>query len=292
MKRLIPGLGVAGVILGIGGLVVYSLDPGKLWLVTLVEALALVCLIVFFATHYETVKAFSARRSTRMGLNSIVMVLLFIVILAIANFLVARHSTRWDFSETGHFTLAPQTFQVLRGLTQDVKFTVFSQDRSPLYATYRDLLDSYKQASDKIKVEFVDPERKPGVARQYGITRMDTAVVESGEQSTRVTPTLRSTGEPTLSESDLTGAIIRMSKTTKKRILFLEGHGERSLTDTERGGFAVLKEALTKQGYDSATVSLLQESAVPEHTAVLVLGGPRRPVTPEEQERIANYVSA
>jgi len=180
MKRFIPGLGVIGVILGIGGLVAYSLDPGKMWLVTVLESLALVCLVVFFVTHYETVKAFSTRRSTRLGVNSIVMVVMFIGILAIANFLVARHSTRWDFSETGHFTLAPQTFQVLRGLTQDVKFTVFTQERSPLFATYRDLLDSYKQASDKIKVEFVDPERKPGAARQYGITRMDTAVVESG----------------------------------------------------------------------------------------------------------------
>ena len=172
MKRFIPGLGVIGVILGIGGLIAYSLDPGKMWLVTVLESLALVSLVVFFVTHYETVKTFSTRRSTRLGMNSIVMVVMFIGILAIANFLVARHSTRWDFSETGHFTLAPQTFQVLRGLTQDVKFTVFTQERSPLFATYRDLLDSYKQASDKIKVEFVDPERKPGAARQYGITRM------------------------------------------------------------------------------------------------------------------------
>lgn len=282
MKRLSSGVGVIGALLGVGGLVVYSLDPGMMRLVTLLEGLALVCLIVFFVTHYETVKAFSSRRSTRMGFNSILMVVLFIGILAIANFLVARHSPRWDFSETGHFTLAPQTFQVLRGLNHEVKFTVFSQDRSPLYATYRDLLDSYKQASDKIKVEFVDPERKPGIARQYGITRMDTAVVESGEQSTRITAA---------SEAELTGAVIRLSKTTKKRVLFLEGHGEHSLTDTDRGGFAVLKEALTKQGYDSAPVSLLQESAVPENTAVLVLGGPRRPVTRDEQQRIAQYVA-
>jgi len=282
MKRFIPGLGVIGVILGIGGLVAYSLDPGKMWLVTVLESLALVCLVVFFVTHYETVKTFSTRRSTRLGMNSIVMVVMFIGILAIANFLVARHSTRWDFSETGHFTLAPQTFQVLRGLTQDVKFTVFTQERSPLFATYRDLLDSYKQASDKIKVEFVDPERKPGAARQYGITRMDTAVVESGEQSTRVTAA---------SEVELTGAVIRLSKTTKKRILFLEGHGEHGLLDPERGGYALMKEALTKQGYDTATVSLLQESAVPENTAVLVLGGPQRPVTHDEQERIGRFVA-
>jgi hypothetical protein len=42
MKRLIPGLGVIGAILGIAGLVVYSLDPGLLRLVTLLEGLALV----------------------------------------------------------------------------------------------------------------------------------------------------------------------------------------------------------------------------------------------------------
>lgn len=283
MKRLIPGLGVVGAVFAIGGLVLYSLDPGKLWVVTTLEVLALLCLVAFFVTHYETVKAFSTRRSTRLGLNSIVMVLLFIGILAIVNFLAARHSTRWDFSETGHFTLAPQTFQILRGLSQDVKFTVFTQERSPLYSTYRDLLESYKQASDKIKVEFVDPERKPGAARQYGITRMDTAVVESGDQSTRITAA---------SEAEFTGAVIRLSKTTKKRILFLEGHGEHGLVDPERGGLAILKEALTKQGYDTASLSLLQESAVPENTAVLVVGGPQRPVTSEEQERIGRYVTA
>ena len=76
MKRFIPGLGVIGVILGIGGLIAYSLDPGKMWLVTVLESLALVSLVVFFVTHYETVKTFSTRRSTRLGMNSIVMVVM------------------------------------------------------------------------------------------------------------------------------------------------------------------------------------------------------------------------
>lgn len=283
MNRFATSLGVVGTSLAAGGVIAYSLAPDKLWLVTLCEGLALICLVAFFVARFEALKAFSARRSTRLGLNSILMVALFLAILGIVNFLASRHSLRWDLSETQHFTLAPQTHRVLRGLTREVKITVFAQERSPSFTTYRDLLDSYKQDSDKLKVEFVDPERRPGVARQYGVTRLDTAILESGPQTTRITAP---------SEAELTGALIRVSKDGRKKIAFLEGHGERSTGDQERNGMALAKEALTKQGYEISTLSLLQASAVPDDTSVLVLAGPRRPVTKDERDRIAQYVAA
>jgi len=282
-KPLASWTGTLGALFLLGGVVAYTLVPDQLWLTSLLLGGAVIGFIAFFVLHFETVKAFSTRRSTRLGLNSILMVALFIGILAIINFLTVRHSARWDFSEGQHFTLAPQTFQVLRNLKNEVKFTIFTQERSASYNSYRDLLESYRQASDKVKVEFVDPERKPAAARQYGITRLDTAVIESGDQSTRVT---------TASEAELTGAIVRISRESKKRILFLEGHGEHAVTDQERNGLSVVKDALTKQGYDVAGLSLFQETAVPEHTAVLVIAGPSRAVTPEEQDRIVKYVSA
>lgn len=282
MNRFAPTIGIVGASLGVAGLVAYSVAPEKLWLVSLCEGLALICLIVFFILHFETLKAFSARRSTRMGANSMLMVALFAGILVIVNFLAARHTTQWDFSETQHFTLSPQTRTVLRGLTREVKVTVFSQERSASFNTYRDLLDSYRSHSDKLRVEFVDPERRPGLARQHGVTRTDTAIVESGAQTSRVT---------TASEAELTGALIRVSKDAKKRIVFLEGHGERSTADQDKGGLSLVKAALEKQGYEIGTVTLLQERVVPANTAVLVLAGPRRPVIKEEQERISRYVA-
>lgn len=282
MTPVISTIGILGAGLALGGLVVYSLAPDQLWLVTLCEGLGLVCLIVFFVAHFEAVKAFSLRRSTRLGLNSILMVLLFIGILGIINFLAARHTLRWDFSETQHFTLAPQTQRVLRTLPREVKVTVFAQDRSTGFNSYRDLLDSYRQTSDKLNVEYVDPERRPGVARQYGVTRTDTAVLESGSQTTRVTAA---------SEAELTGALIRVSKDAKKRILLLDGHGERRLNDQERSGVSLAKEALTKQGYEVDSLSLLRETAVPTDTSVLVLAGPTRPVTSEEKDRISRFVA-
>ncbi len=282
MNRLVPTIGIVGASLGVAGLVAYSLAPEKLWLVSLCEGLALICLIAFFVLHFETVKAFSTKRSTRMGANSLLMAVLFAGILVIVNFLAARHATQWDFSETQRFTLSPQTLRVLRGLPREVKVTVFAQERGAAFAAYRDLLDSYRSHSDKLRIDYVDPERKPGLARQLGVTRTDTAVVESGGQTNRVT---------TASEAELTGAIIRVSKDEKKRIVFLEGHGERATADQDKGGLSLMKAALEKQGYDIGALTLLQENAVPANTAVLVLAGPRRPVTKDEQDRISHYVA-
>lgn len=274
-------LGIVGILLGIGGMVAYSLRPDWLWAVTASEGVALACLVSFFALHFETVKAFSGRRSTKMGLNSLLMVVFFTSILVIVNFLAARHSVRWDLSENQNYTLAPQTYRVLRTLPREVKITVFTREKDPGYQAFKERLESYRQASTKLSVEFIDPEKQPKMAQTYGIFRTDTAIFESNGQTIRVTSP---------SEIELTGALIRISKDSKKRIVFVEGHSELNIEDKDRNGLFIAKEALIRQGYDVGTVSLLKESAVPDNTSVLVLAGPRRPVMKEEQDRIHSYV--
>ncbi len=274
-------LGIVGILLGIGGMVAYSLRPDWLWAVTISEGLALACLVSFFVLHFETVKAFSGRRSTKMGLNSLLMIVFFTSILVIINFLAARHSVRWDLSENQNYTLAPQTYRVLRTLPREVKITVFTREKDPGYQVFKERLESYRQASTKLSVEFIDPEKQPKMAQTYGIFRTDTAIFESNGQTIRVTSP---------SEIELTGALIRISKDSKKRIVFVEGHSELNIEDKDRNGLSIAKEALIRQGYDVGTVSLLKESAVPDNTSVLVLAGPRRPVIKEEQDRIHSYV--
>jgi ABC-type uncharacterized transport system involved in gliding motility auxiliary subunit len=274
-------LGVIGMALAVAGAVGYSFAPENLWLVYSLEGSALLCLSIYVVAHFSGLKAFSARRSTRIGANSLLMILLFIGILAIVNFLAARHSIRWDLSENQNFSLAPQTYRVLRNIPREVTITVFTREKDPGYQAYKERLDSYRQASSKISVEFVDPERQPKIAQNYGITRTDTAVFESAGQSVRVNAP---------SEVELTGALIRVSQDGKKRVLFLEGHGEPSLDDRERTGLSAAREILFKQGYEVGVLSLLKEDAVPDRTAILVVAGPRRPVTAEEQERIHAYV--
>jgi ABC-type uncharacterized transport system involved in gliding motility auxiliary subunit len=273
-------LGLLGAILASAGFVLYLRAPERTVLIAALESVAVACLTVFFITQFDLFREFSRRRPVRLGFNSVLMVLLFAVILGIINFLTARHNVRWDFSETKRFTLAPQTARALRDLPREVKVTVFTNEKGQV-GIYKDLLDNYQSRSSKLAVEFVDPDKKPGIARRYGITRLDTAVFESGKQETRVTAP---------SEQEITNGLLRVTRDAKKNIYFLSGHAEHQLDDSSEAGYAFLKKALEQQGYTVGALSLYESKMVPSDASLLVVGGPKRPVLDQEQALIADYV--
>ncbi|RMH34259.1 MAG: hypothetical protein D6690_10985 [Nitrospirae bacterium] len=274
-------IGILGLLLIGTGFLLPQILPQPSWLILLQQGLALVCLVTYFVLNYRDLTAFSARRSTRLGLSSIFSVVLAGGIAGIVNFLAAQHAPQWDFSETQNFTLTHQTYRILRELPRDVTITVFSYEQSPSYGAFRDLLATYEQESPKIHVAFVDPERQPDLARTYDIHRIDTAVLESGDQRVYVT-------KPT--EAELTNAILRVTRDRKPVIRFVTGHGEPSLTDRERPGFARAKEVLTQQGYDVDAISLTDIAALPDDIAVLGIVDPITPFSAHEQAIVRRYL--
>jgi ABC-type uncharacterized transport system involved in gliding motility auxiliary subunit len=81
-----------------------------------------------------------------------------------------------------------------------------------------------------------------------------------------------------------------VSKDDKKRVMFLEGHGEPGTDNRDRTGFSLAREILIKQGYEIGTLSLLTQATVPDQTAILAIVGPRKPLTSDELNRIHDYV--
>lgn len=273
--------GIVGAILGLGGLFFYLIWGEPAWVYTALEILAALLLLVFLMTHFEMLKDFSSRRSTKFGANSVLMAVIFIAILVILNFILARHSARFDLSGAGAFSLSPQTVTVLKNLKNDVKIIGFFTAQSAVKGQAKDLLDNYQHANPKVKYELIDPDKKPQVVKQYGVTEYDTVVLESGGQSATVR---------TISEQELTGALIRISREAKKVFYFIEGHGERSIDDTERQGYSYLKETLEKQGFAVKKLSLLSEKSIPADAAVVIIGGPQRPFTDQELAAVDAYL--
>lgn len=282
MKSLMPMLGILGAVLAGSGLVLSEMDPSRQGTIATLEGLGLLCLSMYLIGNWQRLKTFSAQRSTKLGFNSILAILLMIGILVIVNFLVIRHGGRLDLSETQRFSLAPQTFKVLGELKHDVTIRVFAHERSPGFGAYRDLLDAYTHISTHLLVTFIDPEKEPQLAKEFDITKIDTAVFQSGTQTIQVT-------KP--SEANLTSAIIRVSKDEKKRIVFLEGHGERRSKDTENGGLSFLQERLETQGYEVDRGLLTEEDdALLQGTTVLIVAGPRELLPEGEIALIAEFV--
>ena len=59
VTRIPLPIGAMGTGLAIAGVIAYSLAPDQLWLISLLEGLALACLIWAFARHFERLKTFS-----------------------------------------------------------------------------------------------------------------------------------------------------------------------------------------------------------------------------------------
>lgn len=276
------GAGWLGILTAMAALTVYDLNPAwKLYIsIALIAAIGL--LTFFFIVHFETLKSFSTRRSTKLGLNSILMVLVFLAILGLLNFISTRHTLRFDFSETQRFTLSPQTHQVLKGLNREVKILSFTSEQGRSRAQIQDLLDNYRYANSRISTTFIDPDKKPTLAKQYGITQYDTLVLESGKQETQV---------KTVNEQEVTNAIIRIGKDERRKILFLEDHGEHSLADPDKAGYSQIKDNLEKQGFEIGSLSLLEEGKVQDNTAVLVIAGPQKGFLPQEKSALSSYLS-
>lgn len=280
MNRVCTLFAVLGLLLAISGfgLPLFLPEFGT-WASVLLGAGGLL-LAASFILHFRSITTFTRNRSTRMGLHSLFSVMLAGMIVALGNFLAARHAPEWDFSETQNFTLSRQTYEVLRNLPREVQVKVFTHEGSPGYGPFQDLLTTYAHESPLVTVEFVDPEHQPGVAKDFQITQIDTAVFSSGEQRIYVQ-------RP--NEAELTNALLRVSRDQKNRLAFLSGHGEASTTDTESSGLSRVKDALSKQGYELSSLDFpeLRTSIQP---SVLIIPSPSQPISPEDQQTIEDFV--
>ncbi|HET8761530.1 MAG TPA: Gldg family protein [Nitrospiria bacterium] len=255
--------------------------PGR-WYALAGYGTAAALLVGYAVAARRQLGSWGRRRSTRMGAHSALLAIVVGAILVMVNVLVVRHPARLDLSQTGTFTLAPQSEKVLVGLKDDVKVTAFVQKGSETEAKFKDLLDTYRHYSQKLSSETVDPDTHPAAAKQYGITKYDTIVLEGGGRETRI---------QAVSEQDLTNALIRLGKTEKKRIAVLEGHGEPSLTDPDVDGLSQAKDALERQGYEVAPLFLAQTGSVDAGTDAVIVADPKKPLLRQELDALKAYVS-
>ncbi len=273
-------LGIAGIVSTLMGLILSVVYPDRGNLASILLGIGTLCLLGYLALHFRSFRVFAGTRSTRLGAHSLVSILLAGVVVGLINFLAVKHAPEWDFSETQNFTLSRQTYQVLRTLPRKVGITVFTHEGSPGFGAYQDLLTTYDKESPLITLEFIDPERQPDKAKEFQVSRIDTAVVQSGSQKLYL---------QRASEADMTNALLRVTQDTKKHIAFVTGHGEKSLSDTESSGLSRAGDALTKQGYAVETVNW--EDTASTVASVLIIASSTQSVSSDDQHRITQFLA-
>ncbi|MCX6023976.1 MAG: Gldg family protein [Chloroflexi bacterium] len=144
-----------------------------------------------------------------------------------------------------------------------------------------DLLKEYSYLNDKFTYEFVDPEEKPAIARQYEIRDYGALVFTVGSKKQQVFG---------LGEQDFTGAILNVTGVQQKKVLFVGGHGEHDIDADATDGYRQARQGLETDNYKVDRLDLGTTAKAPDDTAVLVLAGPKKPLLPNELKVIDDYL--
>jgi ABC-type uncharacterized transport system involved in gliding motility auxiliary subunit len=222
-----------------------------------------------------------ARQTQYTAYASVYILVVFAVLFA-ANFLANRYDKSYDSTANKQFSLSDQTIKVAKGLKSDVQVTYFGPQNE--FRAARDTLDRYSSLSPKLHVTYVDPERKPQVAKAAGYRPDSTVIVDSGP---------RRESAKSLSEEEITGALIRSLKSEERTVCVLSAAGEHSIDDTDAGGYSLFKQLLERDNYKVRAETLRPAAAsdnkpltlgqapttasleVPKTCTVLVIAGPK-----------------
>ncbi|HZT70956.1 MAG TPA: GldG family protein [Terriglobia bacterium] len=219
-----------------------------------------------------------SRQRILQGANLALYTLIGIAIVVLINWFVNNHDKRWDLTPNQEYSLSPQSLKILKGLKQDV--TIYAFDRKQDFSRRRDLLGEYEEASPRVSVRYIDPDRQPGLAKQYGVQSYGTIEVVSGTRHFQAQST---------DEEGVTNALIRVLM-GQKTIYFVQGHGERDITSTARDGFQDFKNELANESYEVKTLTLLEKNEIPPDCEVLVVAGPKHDYLPPEIATISKYI--
>jgi ABC-type uncharacterized transport system involved in gliding motility auxiliary subunit len=146
---------------------------------------------------------------------------------------------------------------------------------------YRPIFDQYKDLSPKFKLEVVDPNKEPIRAKQMGIKKMETLVLNYQGRITKIEE---------ISEEKITNELIKLTRDKRQNICSVVGHGEQSFTNAAAEGLSSVKKGLEDQSYDNREITLAQELKIPADCSAVVMMGPVKALFPSEIKALGEYL--
>ena len=212
--------------------------------------------------------------------NMTAAILLILVLAVVITLLSNRHYFRWDLTASGEHTLSDKTLQALKTIQEPITAKAFVKEPSEEASNVKKLLAAYQYHLKAMSFEFVDPDRNPGLTRQYDIRTLNTVILEGfGRSQTVKTP----------DEENLTNALVRLSKGQTEKVYWVMGHGERPFKSTAPESLATIHQNLSNQNYQFEELNLAQKE-IPSDAALVVVAAPEKTLFPEEVASLKRFL--
>ena len=229
-------------------------------------------------------------RQTARPVQQVINGVLIAAVIGLLSFLSVTYKIEADWTAGGRNTLTPASQKLLKQLNGPVTFTAFLYPDSDTRRGIEMWVDRYRRFKPDVSLKVVDPSRDPVTVKNYKIDQPGQVAVEYNHQRETLN---------VLSESAVTGALQRLLDTGDHFVVFIEGHGERSLNPSsvnEEGasqtGYVQFAEALRQKGLKVQGLNLVKTPTIPDNTSVLVVASPTQKLLDGEIRLIDDYVKA
>lgn len=237
-------------------------------------------LAVYAMLAPDAVRNFLTGRQARYGSNTLIMILAFLGIIIVGNYLVYTNPVEpLDLTEDKQNTLSPEMLSALEALPD--KMTAVGYYSQMPRDEAQSLLENMKANSKgNFDYRFVDPVADPLSAKNAGVT---------GDGKIVLTMSGRSEIADYADEAELLRAMNRLLNPETRAVYFLTGHGEKDIDGSGQTGMSRARETLENKNYTVKTLNLLAANRVPEDAKVVIIAGPMQPLTPTEVGLLNQY---
>ena len=281
-RKIILAISVISLLVAVGFFIVQHK-----WNLALQISLGLfiIGLAAVVALDPAAIRALLTGRQARYGSNAFILMAAFLGILVVINYLVFTNPIQKDLTADQSNTLAKETQEVLKSLSGNVIAKAFYSNDSAMVSSKenaKDLMDRYVYASGgKFQYKFIDPVKDPVSAQEAGVTKDGTVVLYMGDIKQPVT---------SVTETEITGAMVRLMNPGNHVVYFLTGHGEFPIDGSGDQTYTQLKNALTSNNYTVSTLNLLSTNKIPDDASVIVIAGPQKPLSEAEVSLLSDYM--
>lgn len=213
-------------------------------------------------------------------------VVLFLAVVALLAWLSTRYKYEADWTAAGRHTLSAASVALLDTMEGPVRITAFTRGGEQpgsqrLRKALSQLIERYQRHKSDITLTFMDPDLEPDAVRQLGITVEGELVVEYQNRKENL---------KSPSEQAVTNAMQRLLRSGQRKLVFLQGHGERKPDGEANHDLGQWTAQLKDKGFDYQALNLGIDTSIPEDAAALVIAGPQVDLLAGEVDMIKRYV--
>ncbi|MCC5812351.1 MAG: Gldg family protein [Ectothiorhodospiraceae bacterium] len=224
-----------------------------------------------------------SKSRTWLRLQSVLLALGVLLLLALLAWLSLRYQWTTEWSDGRHHAVSADTVELLQALDAPLEAVAFVPPDDVLHGHVEQLLQRYQRYAPEFRYRIINPDARPDLVRELGIESHGEILLEyRGRQERVAVP----------SEPRVSAAIQRLQRGPGRPLLYLTGHGERSLEGEANHDLGAFGTYLSERGHQLQPLRPAASPGIPLDAEMLVIAGPRADWLPGVRQMIRNYLDA